>query len=239
MANQVKQFLSIFILFLLIVSCDPCDDCDTVSFEPSVSLIFINQDSIERIDERLSFFSFNDSALTVHINALDTLRSRLEEVQAGLDTGNTALQAEKDQILALITEQQADSLFYEEQNINSDSATVLSEAKSTINTGLIKLDRIEILGTGTEFVYEDSSEVWNIPLSFDEKFNQYEITIGGISDIIELDYETFQEVDEKRNILIRAKNIEVISFTQNAIDSVLTNCEETCQDGEATFTIYF
>ena len=239
MANQVKQLLNIFILFLLIVSCDPCEDCDTVSFEPTVSLIFINQDSIERIDERLSFFSFNDSALAVHIDALDTLRSRLEEVQAGLDTGNTALQAEKDQILALITEQQADSLFYEEQNINSDSATVLSEAKSTINTGLIKLDRIEILGTGTEFVYEDSSEVWNIPLSFDEKFNQYEITIKGISDIIELDYETFQEVDEKRNVLIRAKNIEVISFTNNVIDSVLTNCEETCQDGEATFTIYF
>ena len=54
-----------------------------------------------------------------------------------------------------------------------------------------------------------------------------------------MDYETFQEVDRERNVLIRARNIKVISFTQNTVDSVLTNCEETCQDGEATFTIYF
>lgn len=240
MANQVKQLFSIFILFLLIVSCDPCDDCDTVSFEPTVSLVFINQDSIENIDDSLAVFAFNDSALTVHVNALDTLRDRLEEVQIGLDTGNTSLQEEKDEILSLIPERQTDSAFYATLNQDADSlAAIFNQTKSTINSGLLQLDQIEILGTGTVFTYEDSTTAWSIPLSYNAEFNQYEIAIAGVSDILELDYETFQELDEKRNVLIRAKNIEVISFTRNAIDSVRTNCDETCQDDEASFTIYF
>jgi len=239
-ANQVKQLLNIFILFLFIVSCDPCDDCDVVVFEPTVSLIFINQDSIKNLDDSLMVFAFNDSALAVHVDALDTLRNRLDEVQAGLDTGNTSLQAEKDEILVLIPERQSDSSFYATLNKDADSlTTVFNQTKSTINSGLLQLDRIEILGTGTEFVYEDSAEVWSIPLSYDAAFNQYEVTIEGISDIIELSYENFQELDEERNVLIRAKNIQVVSFTKNKIDSILTNCEENCIDDKAAFTIYF
>lgn len=239
MANQVKKLLSIFILFLLIVSCDPCEDCDTVSFEPTVSLVFINQDSIENLNDSLAVFAFNDSALSANTDSLTTLRDSLEIVENSIANGGS-LNEEKMNLEQWISERQIDSTLYADLDQDADSLTsIFNQTKSTINTGLIQLDKIEILGTGTEFTYEDSAEVWSIPLSFDETFNQYEITIKGISDIIELDYETFQEVDEKRNVLIRAKNIEVISFTNNVIDSVLTNCEETCQDGEATFTIYF
>lgn len=237
MANQVKQFLSIFILFLLIVSCDPCDDCDTVSFEPTVSLVFINQDSVNLIDARLSFFSFNDSALAVHIDALDTLRSRLEEVQAGLDTGNTSLQEEKDQILILIPERQADSLLYASLNVNADSATILTQTKATINSGLLQVDQIEILGTLFVNTYEgiDSATTWTIPLSYDGEFNTYEVVIAGIARTIEFSYDNTQEVDAERNVLIRAENIQVVSSTFDSFD----NCEENCVDGKASFTFYF
>ncbi|WP_144017342.1 hypothetical protein [Ekhidna lutea] len=236
----MKQLLSIFILFLLIVSCDPCDDCNTVSFEPTVALVFINQDSIKNLNDSLAVFAFNDSALSVHESALDTLRDRLEEVQNGLDTGNTSLQSEKDKILKLIPERQSDSTFYATLNEDADSLTaVFNATKATINSGLVELDQIEILGTSTIFTYEDSATVWSIPLSYNEEFNQYEITIEGISDIIEFDYENFQEVDDTRNVLIRAKNIQIIDFTENKIDSILTNCNDNCVDGEATFTIYF
>ena len=209
MANQVKELLSIFILFLFIVSCDPCDDCDTLSFEPTVSLVFINQDSIAELDTLIS------------INALKT--DTLDSIIGTIDSEETF---------------KIDSLNKVKSDLDSANG-VYNSIKSTINSGLLQLDRIEILGTGTEFIYEDSATVWSIPLSYDAAFNQYEVTIKGISDIIELSYENFQELNEERNLLIRANNIQVVSFTKNKIDSILTNCVEPCVDGEATFTIYF
>ncbi|WP_424964158.1 hypothetical protein [Ekhidna sp.] len=235
----MKHFLSIFILFLLIVSCDPCDDCDSVSFEPTVSLIFINQDSIKNINDSLAVFVFNDSALSANTDSLTILRDSLEIVKDSIANGGS-LSEEQMNLEQWISERQIDSTFYADLDQNADSLTsIFNQTKATINSGLIQLGKIEILGTGTVFTYEDSAEVWSIPLSYDAEFKQYEIQIAGITDILEVDYETFQEVDEERNVLIRAKNIEVISFTNNVIDSVLTNCDETCQDGEATFTIYF
>ncbi len=209
MANQVKQLLSIFILFLFIVSCDPCDDCDTVSYEPTVSLVFINQDSIAELDTLIS------------INALKT--DTLDSIIGTIDSEETF---------------KIDSLNKVKSDLDSANG-VYNSIKSTINSGLLQLDRIEILGTGTEFTYEDSATVWSIPLSYDAEFNQYEVTIEGISDIIELSYENYQELDEERNVIIRARNIQVLSFTRNQLNEIESNCEETCLDGEATFTIYF
>jgi hypothetical protein len=208
-----------------------------VSFEPTVSLVFINQDSINLIDARLDFFSSNDSALAVHIDALDTLRSRLEDVQNGLDTGNISLQDEKDQLLIHISERQADSLFYEEKNINSDSVSILTQTKAIINSGMLQVDQIEILGTQNILTYEDvdSATSWSIPLSYDGEFTQYEVTIAGITRTIEFSYDNIQEVDQERNVLIRAENIQVVSSTFESFD----NCEENCVDGEASFTFYF
>ncbi|MEQ9006882.1 MAG: hypothetical protein RLP12_03295, partial [Ekhidna sp.] len=188
----MKQLLNIFILFLFIASCDPCDDCDTVSFEPTISLIFINQDSVNSLDDSLMVFAFNDSALAVHVNALDTLRSRLVEVQNGLDTGNTSLQAEKDEILSLIPERQNDSTLYATLNQDSDSLTaVFNQTKSTINSGMLQVDQIEILGTQNILTYEDidSATSWSIPLAYDGEFTQYEVTIAGIARTIEFSYD--------------------------------------------------
>ncbi|WP_420578066.1 hypothetical protein [Ekhidna sp.] len=205
----MKQLLSIFILFLFIVSCDPCDDCDTVSYEPTVSLVFINQDSIAELDTLIS------------INALKT--DTLDSIIGTIDSEETF---------------KIDSLNKVKSDLDSANG-VYNSIKSTINSGLLQLDRIEILGTGTEFTYEDSATVWSIPLSYDAEFNQYEVTIEGISDIIELSYENYQELDEERNVIIRARNIQVLSFTRNQLNEIESNCEETCLDGEATFTIYF
>ena len=239
----MKNLLGIAILFFIfITSCDPCDDCSSTSFEPTISFVFINQDSIQNLDDQLAVFAFNDSALTVHVDALDTLRRRCSEIQAGLDTGNTSFQAEKDEILALILDRQADSLNFATLNKDADSLTaVFNEVKATINSGLIQVDQIEILGSSFTETYEDidSATSWRIPLSFDGSFNQYEVTISDLTEIIELDYDVMQEIDEERNVLIRAQNIRIIEKMYVEIDSVQSNCEENCIDGETVFTFYF
>ena len=235
----MKQLLYIFILFTFIVSCDPCDDCDTVSFEPTISLIFINQDSIVHIDDSLAVFAFNDSIVSASTDSIEVLRDSLTLVIDSIANGGS-LASEQADLEQKILVMQADSSFYATLNVDADSLTaVFTTTKSTISSGLIKLDSIEVLGTSSVFTYEDSAAVWSIPLSFDASFNQYEVTVAGTSDILEFSYENFQEVDQERRVLIRAKNIRLTSFTQNQIDSVLTSCGETCNDDEATFTVYF
>ena len=199
--------------------------------------MFINSDSLNKIETQLSIIDFNDSALSSHINVLDTLRDRLEEVQLGLDTGNTSLEEEKELILVLIPENQTDSSLFATLNQDADSiSSVLNETKSTINSGLLQVTQIEFIETGDTLLYLDSATNYTIPLSFDKSFTQYAITIDGATYQIEVDYTTFEEIDVERNVLLRAKDIQII-LPMNSFDS-LQSCE-TCTDGEASFILYF
>ncbi|WP_436516731.1 hypothetical protein [Ekhidna sp. To15] len=231
----MKNCLSIFSLFLIIVACDPCDDCDSISFEPTVSFTFINQDSISSIDDSLAIFAFNDSALSVNEDSLLVLRDSLNTVNESISNGGD-FTTEKMNLEQWIAERQVDSTFFATKNKDADSlSTVFNAAKTTINSGLLLVDQIEILGANNLITYTDSATTWNVPLSFDGSFTEYEVTIAGITETIELAYENIQEVDEQRNVLIRAENIRVVNTPYDS----LINCEENCIDGEASFTFYF
>lgn len=231
----MKHILSIFILFILIVSCDPCDDCDSVSFEPTVSFIFINQDSISSIDLKLAEIHQIDSSLTANVDSLTVLRDSLTIVNDSIANGGS-LTTEKMNLEQWISDRQADSTIFAVQGEGNDSiSSVLSTTKTTINSGLILVDQIDILGANSILTYEDSATSWSIPLAFDGSFTEYEVTIAGVTETIELAYDNVQEVDEQRNVLIRAENIRVVNEPYDS----LINCEENCIDGAATFTFYF
>ena len=233
------RIIQIFILFLLIYACDPCNDCTSTFFEPTVTLVFINQDSIQNLDDSLAVFAFNDSVLTANIDSLDNLRDSLQIVLDSIANGGSLTQEQND-LEGWIVDRQVDSAFYATLNQDADSlSAIFNLTKTIINSGLIQLDSIEVLTTGTSLISEDSTVNWNIPLAFDGSFNQYEVTLEGVSDVLTFSYDNFQEVDQERTVLIRAANIELVSFTNNFIDSVRTSCEETCFDDEATFTVYF
>ncbi|WP_425391768.1 hypothetical protein [Ekhidna sp.] len=205
----MKQLLSIFILFLIITSCDPCDDCTSVTYEPTVQLKFINQDSISKLDALISINSIED-------DKIDSLLQVIDDSETN----------------------KIDSLNNEKSAIDSVNAAY-NVIKSTINSGLILVQRISIVGSSYDSIYTDSASSFSIPLSYDKSFNQYEIVINDFSEIIEFDYNNVQELDESRNVLIRATNIRVVESNYVKIDSVQSNCEETCIDGEAIFTFYF
>ena len=237
----MKNFLSIAIFFTILVSCDPCDDCSSTSFEPTVSFVFINQDSIASIDDSLAVFVFNDSVLTANIDSLTVLRDSLLIIDDSIANGGN-LGTEKANLEQWIIDRQTDSLEFATRNKDADSLTsVFNETKTTINSGLIQVDQVEILGTSFVETYTDidSATTWSIPLSFDGSFNQYEVMIADLTEVIELNYEVVQEIDEERNVLIRAQNIQVLDKVYIEIDSVKSNCEENCIDGETVFTFYF
>ncbi|MEP1032124.1 hypothetical protein [Ekhidna sp.] len=231
----MKNILGILTFFLLIVACDPCDDCDSVAFEPTVSFIFINQDSINSIDDSLSVFAFNDSSFSANVDSLDILRDSLQSVNDSIANGGD-LNSEQMNLEQWINERQTDSALFATINKDADSISgIFNATKTIINSGLLLVDQIEILGASSTLTYQDSAIIWSIPLSYEGAFTQYEVTIAGEAEIIELAYDNFQEVGEQRNVLIRAENIRVVNEPYDS----LINCEENCIDGEATFTFYF
>ena len=232
----MKQFIFIYTLLLLATSCDPCPDCgEPLASEPTVEMIFINQDSIHSIDLTINFLESQDSIFSLVKADLDGLRDSLQQIQDSLNIGRDEYEDEKASLLDLIEQEQQDSLFYENQEIGENTA-ILNTARSTINSGLILVNRISLPETGSTTTFSDSAIAWNFPLSFREEFSVYDVLIHDENFTIELDYETFTEVDEERNIRVRAQNIRVIDTM--GFDS-LNICEENCIDGEASFTFYF
>jgi len=198
-------------------------------------MIFINQDSIVSIDSTVAGYAGLGLVFTAVKADLTDLRDSLREVQDSIANGLDEYLAEEALLMDSINKLRQDSAFYE--NFNADSIiSVLNAAKLTINSGLILVNQISLPETGSTVTFSDSATVWNFPLSFREEFSVYDLLIHDENFTIELDYETFTEVDEERNIRIRAHNIRVIDTM--GFDS-LNICEENCIDGEASFTFYF
>jgi len=152
-----------------------------------------------------------------------------------LALGLTEYQDEKDAMLDSILNRQVDSTFLADLGI-TDSISNLNSAKSSVNSGLVELTAINIAGFNTVPLDTNISESWTVPLSFEKEFSIYEILVQEETLVIELDYETFTEVDNERQIRVRAQNIQVVDAI--GIDSLI-NCEQNCIDGETTFTFYF
>ena len=235
----MKNLILPFLFFITLSSCDPCPDCgEPLVFEPTVEMIFINQDSINIITDSLGFFTFNDSALSSNVFILDTLKSRLTEVQAGLDTAdNAALEQEKLEIEQLITLRTADSTLFASRNIDSDSLTdLLTTRRSSISSGFIRISSAEVLET-ERLLFSDTAEAtWNFPLLFDGNQTSYDITLWDELFSVSIGYATSTEIGQERDVIIRASDIQVIETS--GFDSLI-NCETNCIDGNASFTFYF
>ncbi|MEM0938292.1 MAG: hypothetical protein AAF600_05900 [Bacteroidota bacterium] len=233
----MSRYYPFFILFVFVTSCDPCENCNgPVLFEPTVEMVFINQDSIIIIDSALLVYDSLDSSFSSVNLLLVDLRDRLNEIEDSLALGLMEYQDEKDALLDAINESELDSIFLDSLEIDSNTVA-LNDIKSTINSGLIKIDTLFIPETGAFISYDDSSTSWPFPLSFEKDFTVYEVLIHNEEFSIELDYETFTDLDQERNVLIRARDIQVIDLSDNFI--TLDSCNENCLDGEATFTFFF
>ncbi len=228
----------IFLLILVLIgSCDPCSECsEPLVVEPTVEMIFINQDSIVAIDDSLSVIAFNDSSLLANIDSLTLLNDSLTIILDSISNGGI-LETEKLSLESLILLRQADSALFATLNKDADSiSTILIATKSTINEGFLLIEQIEIVESNGLITYSDSANSWDLPLLFDGNQTSYDLTISESVFSISLSYETFTEVSEEREITIRASDISILNTI--GFDSLI-NCETNCVDGNASFTFYF
>ncbi len=238
---MIKTYVNIFILVLLIASCDPCDDCDAIFFEPTISLVFIDQERLDLLQtertEVQSIIDGLDGELDYIDSILNYLNNRITELNIRIDAGED-LENEKgpaeDSVRNFTAQRESPQENKEDQESILDS---LNTDISTINSGDIFVNSIEIIETGSVLSYPDSATSFSVPLSMDTSFLNYAVTIGDETNTFVVDYELFQEVDADRNVLIRARDIELM-ITNDSFDS-LVSCQENCLDGQATFTLFF
>lgn len=230
------KHITVLFIFVTLLSCDPCPDCgEPLTSEPTVEMIFINQDSIDLIDEELIVLDSLDSSF-IAINALLVdFRDSLNRIQDSIANMLNEYLDEEADLLDSIGELELDSIFLDELKIDS-TVSVLSTTRATINSGDILVNKVKFPEINDSLIYSDSTTSWNFPLSFEKTFTIYEVFIQDETLVIELDYETFTEIDVERNVRIRAENIQVVDTA--GVDS-LNVCEQNCVDGTASFTFYF
>jgi len=224
-------FLAICFLF----ACDPCNECDVVIFEPTVEMVFINQDSLNSLNDSIDNNLSRDSILTDSISffsgEVNTLSSTLKELK---DSGNNDTLEIFNQILSLNT--QITQWRVESDTISSKNSQ-MNAVISIINSGSVKLTALNYRETGGSLVLaDDSATVFSLPISYDKSFLTYDLTIEGDSSYyVTIDFDLVEETDVRRNVLIKAENIRVVDTDFQAFD----NCETNCTDSEAVFTFYF
>ncbi|MFK7951341.1 MAG: hypothetical protein AB8B73_00740 [Ekhidna sp.] len=203
-------------------------------------MMFINADSLKQMNDSIDITETNSALFaSLLVDLADTLRNlgdSLTIIQDSIANGGD-LDNEQAYIENAISHFSNDQAAATENKTIQDSLTlVMNEVVTLLNTGRNPVSKIEFIETGDTLLYLDSAINYTLPLSFDQLFTTYGITIDNFTYEIEVDYTIEEEVDIERNVLLRAKDIQII-LPMNSFDSLQT-CE-ICTDGEASFILYF
>ena len=238
--------LFVIVIFWLLFStaCDPCENCgEPLLFEPTVALVFINLDTLEKLNGELGFFndslSKNKDKEGVAQDELDSLEARLIVVNDSIENGNNSYQDEKEELEDLISVYLDSLVYYDTLLVQIDSVIdFLNTQRSNVNNGLLRVDTLYI---NNQFLtFEDSSETYDAPLLMNEEsFTQFEVVIRGFRGEIAFDYDLEEFVDATREIKLRAFNIQpVSSFGFDSIGEPQCVTDQ-CRDHETTVNLYF
>lgn len=243
-----KSIYIILAWLLLMWACDPCDDCGKpLVYDPSVTIVFINQDSIDLINDSIAIN--NDSIKridTARLQVADTLRTLSDTIDA-LDkliaSGSTEYEDDKERF-----EFQYDSIGVVSDTLDLHKSQVskinsgLSSIITTIKKGSVQLSEVLLTTSETLIPFPDSMKTFKFPLLIGEvgtsQETSYRIVIVDDTIYLSMVYSTYETVDAARVARIRARNIDTLNVSEK--DSLTINCRtDDCLSDETTFTIYF
>lgn len=235
----MKQLAVLLFLIIQITSCRTSEDASlTITSEPTIDLVFINTDSLNQLNDSTEVLNTSNDAISstlTHIgDTLQFLNDSLRVINDAIEMGEPleAAKASIESIIASYSGQQ--SVFLEEKSMNDSLLAVINNIKILINSGQVLVEDITIVESGNQVLFTDSASLYTVPLSFDKSFTQYSLTIDGEAYGFEVDYEIRQELDARRNVLLKASDITITDHTFLFFD----DCE-ICTDGNATFTFHF
>jgi hypothetical protein len=223
----LKTWWTLVIVLAALWACDPCNDCRPAVYEPTVELILINGDSLNKVNDSLEV-----------ANALITLVDQLAAIQARITNGETDLE---DDLAA--KEAEIDALTHLRELVPNlrtyltTNRTQLTAIRNLILSGKVWVEEIlaeEWLGT---LQYEDSLTRYNIPLVYQAESMEVALYMTEQWYSLALSYQSLPQPDADRRVLSRARNIVV---TGHSFDSIRVECRTgQCYDRETTITAYF
>ncbi len=248
MSTLFKTIKTPLILILtwagLMYSCDPCSDCgEPLLYEPVVKMKFINADSliilndtIEITTDSITSMNENKDSLTNKIKAWNKLLASLRDSIANGKVDYISDTIRLDDSLNLAQPQVTlldTAIFY-----TSELQDSLSDLRTVILSGKVRLDQVTILENGYSTTYSERATVYSMPLIMqDANLTSFRIDLKGKSDTISFSYTTELYVGVERRIEILAYNIDTVNYTY---DSLLFECETSkCKSNEVLVTVYF
>lgn len=227
----VILYLGIFAGFM---ACE--DDVEPTVSDPSVSIFFLNQDSLAKVTVitdslGLEMEIYNDT-ISVLEDSADVLVDSLIVLTDTLANGGDF---EDDSIFIAnkIVELNVGLDLIEEEDsvVNAQYSKWISVAE-VINSGSVKVFSIENLKNGLAVYYEDSSTTWKLPLDMQADDIDVDITIDEIIYNLKLSYSRTTTADEKNKVVIKTSDFSIISTDFN-------NPSLSCQDCDnSNTTIY-
>lgn len=243
----MNKYLVILGVWLLVAwGCDPCADCgEPLVYDPTVKMVFINQDSINQLSDSVNINKDSLSALsslrTAANDTISNLTDTISALQDLIDDGNQEYSDE----LAYFTQisdsiEDVRTLLSNKTKVLDSLNKLLNAVVTTMNSGNVQLKNVVLQNNGTELFFEDSMNRFSLPLLLgtvgEYMETTYDMTIGDESYSISIGYETFETIDDARIARVRARNTDIVF---SSFDSLKVNCPTDCISDETTVTLYF
>lgn len=234
--------LPVFLSFMawVLFSCEETNPETVFVGDATVSFSFINQSELAPVLDELAIKtienkSTEDSIIAIN-NRLNLLADSVIKMRAEINAGNESLQDQLDAVLAKMSADTADRIFYIVQlgdlvsQING-----LTRRKTIYESGKVKIDTVLILFGLSNLSYKDSLTTYRFPVNIESEISGYQITLGTIDYQLDLLHDNEIVVDARRRAKVVPENFRVLT---TSFDSVKFNCNP-CNAGTTTVICYF
>ena len=233
-----KHLFPFFLLATLIVCC--AEEEEVFFFDPTLKVKFINADSLLTLNDSLQIT--NDSVtvvndtLTYFSDSLSILEDSISVLNDSIDIGRTDYIPTRDDLVAIETTfTETVTAMEEVASLLADVITSITAVVATIEAGEVWVSKLTNTANGQSIAYEDTTDVYRVPLSMNSDDTDIEVEIDGSVYGFSLNYSREEGVDEKRRIQVLVSNIQVNSLT--GFDS--TSCVSNNCENESTVNFYF
>lgn len=232
---------------MLMWACEAERD-DYVEREPTISIRLFNYDSLYKeggvedtldlIEEELELLEdtldyFQDSASVVE-DSIVVLTKLINDGDESWMDEKEALEAEKDRLEALY------EAFEKEDSIVSAHNTYWTAVKTKIEDGELLISSITNVMNDRTVVYEDSSEIWYLPLDMNADSSKMSLNIDGTEYLLTLYYSRDIITNAYDEVVVQTWGFDEDMIFQSGFDSLFLNCETSeCIDKEAKIYAYF
>lgn len=225
-------------VFAIIWACE--EDIDPTVSDPSVSIFFLNQTKLEKVNLELEVLDEEligyDTTIENLEDDADVLVDRLTDVLDSISNGFNL----SDDSLAIVNELEVLyanlAILEQEDSVATATRSLWADTASTINSGSVKISSIQNNKNDLSIAYEDSSAVWKLPLDMQADRIDVDIAIEGDATYnLMLDYTRSITADEKNKVVISTSNFKIVSTDFN---NPSLSCED-CDNANTTIYVEF